>query len=118
MPAPKDPEKRALWIEKNREAHKNKHPSQESRDKMRESHLGIEPWNKGIPSSEVTKYKQSIGLKNKPKPPRSKEHCENISKSKMGENNPMYGEHHTFEAHIKMHVAQLGIRRSWDIVFL
>lgn len=81
---------------------------QSAKDKMSESHKGQIPWNKGHPSSELTKYNQSVSLKNKPKPPRSKEHCENISKSKMGENNPMFGEHHTFDAHIKMHKAQLG----------
>lgn len=82
--------------------------SQTTRDKMSESHKGQVPWNLGIPSSELAKHNQSMSLKNKPKPPRSKEHCENISKSKMGENNPMFGEHHTFDAHIKMHNAQLG----------
>jgi predicted RNA-binding Zn-ribbon protein involved in translation (DUF1610 family) len=60
---------------------------------MGESHKGIEPWNKGISASEETKRKQSNSLKNKPKPPRSKEHCENISKSKMGNKNPMFGKH-------------------------
>jgi len=81
---------------------------QSARDNMSKSHMRQIPWNKGIPSSEVTKHNQSVSLKNKPKPPRTKEHCENISKSKKGENNPMYGEHHTLEAHVKMHNAQLG----------
>ena len=77
-------------------------------DKMSESRKGRKTWNKGIPSSEVAKHNQSIALKNKPKPPFTKEHCENMSKAKKGENNPMFGEHHTFEAHVKMHNAQLG----------
>lgn len=108
MLPPKDPEKYKLWIEKNRLSHIGKRASQSTIDKMSKSHKGQTSWNKGIPSSELTKYNQSVALKNKPKPPRSKEHCENISKSKMGENNPMFGQHHTFDAHIKMHNAQLG----------
>jgi len=136
MPPPKDPEKYKLWKQhvsesaakrrgvslpqtqrdKMSESHKRnpvsfwkgKTLSQTTRDKMSDSHKNQIPWNKGIPSSETTKYNQSIALKNKPKPPRSKEHCENISKSKTGGNNPMFGQHHTFEAHIKMHKAQLG----------
>lgn len=87
---------------------KDKKLPQSTRDKMSKSHEGQTPWNKGVPSSEITKHNQSISLKNKPKPPRSKEHCENISKSKMGENNPMFGEHHTFDAHIKMSKSQIG----------
>lgn len=81
---------------------------QSTRDKMSASRMGRKTWNKGIPSSELAKYNQSVSLKNKPKPPRSKEHCENISKSKMGKNNPMFGEHHTFGAHIKMSKSQIG----------
>jgi hypothetical protein len=108
MPPPKDPEKYAAWIEKQRLSHIGKHASQSTTDKMIASHKGLIPWNKGVPSTEVSKHNQSIALKNKPKPPRTKEHCENISKSKMGKNNPMFGEHHTFDAHIKMHNAQLG----------
>lgn len=87
---------------------KGKTLPQSTRDKMSTSRMGRKTWNKGIPSSELAKYNQSVSLKNKPKPPRSKEHCENISKSKMGENNPMFGEHHTFDAHIKMSKSQIG----------
>ncbi len=105
MPPPKDPKKYDEWIRKNREAHTGKRASEETRQMMSKAHKGNTSWNKGIPSSESTKHKQSIALKNKPKPPRTKEHCENIAKSKMEENNPMFGEHHTFEAHVKMHLA-------------
>ena len=91
MPAPKDPEKRGEWIRKNREAHQNKHPSEATLKKMSKSHMGIEPWNKGVSSSEETCKKQSEALKNKPKPPRSKEHCKKISNrmstTTLGENN-------------------------------
>jgi 5-methylcytosine-specific restriction endonuclease McrA len=112
MPPPKDPEKYLIWEEKQRLSHIGKKASQSTLDKMSESHKGLIPWNKGIHSSELTKHKQSIALKNKPKPPRIKEHCENMSKSKMGEKNPMFGEHHTFEAHVKMHMAQLGNKKK------
>ena len=93
MVAPKDPEKHAIWLERQRLSHSNKHPSEATINKMSESHKGIEPWNKGVSASEETKRKQSNSLKNKPKPPRSKEHCENISKSKTGDKNPMFGKH-------------------------
>lgn len=53
---------------------------QETRDKMSASHKDQIPWNKGIPSSQEAKDNQSKALKNKPKPPRSKEHCKKISK--------------------------------------
>jgi hypothetical protein len=93
MSAPRDPIKYAAWLEKQRASHTGKHPNQSTLDKMSESHKGLTSWNKGIPSSDSTKQKQSDALKNKPKPPFSKEHCENISKSKMGKKNPMYGKH-------------------------
>jgi len=93
MVAPKDPEKYAIWLERQKQSHINKYPSKETTAKMSESHKGIEPWNKGMTASEETKRKQSDSLKGKSKPPRSKEHCENISKSKMGDKNPMYGKH-------------------------
>jgi hypothetical protein len=93
MPPPKDPIKYAIWIEKQKTSHTGKHADQSTLDKMSASHKGKEPWNKGVPSSEITKKRQSDALKNKPKPPRSKEHCENIGKSKTGEKNPMFGKH-------------------------
>jgi hypothetical protein len=47
-------------------------------------------------------------MKGIPKPPRSKEHCEKISKRNSGKGNPMYNQKHTEESLIKMHNAQLG----------
>ena len=93
MSAPRDPIKYAAWLENQKISHTGKHPSQSTLEKMSESHKGLVPWNKGIPSSESTKRKQSESLRNKPKAPFTKEHCENISKSKMGNKNPMYGKH-------------------------
>ncbi|MFA5745614.1 MAG: NUMOD3 domain-containing DNA-binding protein [Candidatus Paceibacterota bacterium] len=93
MVAPKDPIKHALWLERQRNSHMNKHPEKDTLVKMSESHKGIEPWNKGEKMPNETGKKISAALKNKPKPLRTKEHCENISKSKMGENNPMFGKH-------------------------
>lgn len=77
-------------------------------DKMSESHMGQEPWNKDKKMPEGTGDKISAKLKNKPKPPRTAEHCENISKSKTGKNNPMFDKKHTPDALNKMHNAQLG----------
>jgi hypothetical protein len=77
-------------------------------DKMSESHMGKKPWNKNKKMPEGTGDKISAKLKNKPKPPRTKEHCENISKSKTGENNPMFDKKHTPEALEKIHISQLG----------
>lgn len=59
MPAPKDPEKCALWKkrvglaskerlkDKTKHPMYGKHPSPETLDKMRESHKGQVPWHKG-----------------------------------------------------------------------
>jgi predicted RNA-binding Zn-ribbon protein involved in translation (DUF1610 family) len=93
MPAPKDPVKKAIWLEKQKLAHLNKHPSETTLNKMSGSHTGKEPWNKGKSSSLETREKQSAALSGKPKPPRSQEHCDNISRSKSGANNPMFGTH-------------------------
>ena len=87
-----------------------KHASQESKQRMTESHVGQIPWNKGISSpspmegkthTEESKqkireqralqiiteeHKQNISntLKGRPKPPRSPEHSKAISDAKMG----------------------------------
>ena len=140
MPPPKDPEKYKLWKErvdaaaakrkgvplskehktKMSESHiknpvafwKGKSIPQKTRDKMSNSHKGQVPWNKNVPSTEEAKQNQSNALKNKPKPPRTKEHCENISKSKTGDKNPMFGKHHSDDARVKMHNAQLGNKKK------
>lgn len=41
----------------------NKNPSEETRKKMRESHIGQVPWNKGIPRTEEERKKMSEALK-------------------------------------------------------
>jgi hypothetical protein len=87
---------------------KGKTLPQSTCDKMSISRMGRKTWNKGKKMPDGTGEKIGSALRDKPKPPRTKEHCENISKSKMGKNNPMFGEHHTFGAHLKMHTAQLG----------
>jgi len=47
------------------------------------------PWNKGLKTGALSKeHREKIGAKLLGKP-KSAEHCENISKSKMGDNNPM-----------------------------
>lgn len=140
MPPPKDPEKYKLWKErvdaaaakrkgvplskehkikmsesriKNPVAFwKGKSIPQKTRDKMSNSHKGQVPWNKNVPSTEEAKQNQINALKNKPKPPRTKEHCENISKSKTGDKNPMFGKHHSDDARVKMHNAQLGNKKK------
>lgn len=50
---------------------------------------------KGRKLSEEDKLKKSLALKGKAKPPRSKEHCINMSKAKMGKK-------HSLETRIKM----------------
>ena len=61
------------------------------RDTMSESHKGQEPWNKGIKTPPEIIEKMKTNMKGIPKPPRSKEHCEKISKrmsaTTRGENN-------------------------------
>ncbi len=112
MPAPKDPEKYKLWIERQRASHTGKKDSEETLEKKRISHLGIEPWNKGIPTPIETCNKMSEHMKGIPKPPRSKEHCKKISDRNSGEGNPMFNKKHTPEAREKMHNAQLGNTKS------
>jgi group I intron endonuclease len=82
---------------------KRKPQSEETKRKISESKKGLTPWNKGIPWKEETKQKMrklhkkfseetkknlSIQRKGRVK---SDKHCKNISISKMGINNPMYG---------------------------
>ena len=85
MPAPKDPEKRKLWIENMSKARKGRVATEEERKKNSESHKGIGvgriPWNKGIPQTEETKKKLSIAHSGKTL---SEKHRENISKSGRG----------------------------------
>lgn len=66
--------------------------SEETRQKMSESHKGKEPWNKGVSPTEETKRKISEALKGRPSHWRSKtfseEHKRKMSESKRGESNP------------------------------
>jgi hypothetical protein len=112
MPAPKDPVKRAAWIEKNRQSHTGKKDSEKTLEKKRVAHLGIEPWNKGIPSTPEACENQSKALKGKPKSQRSKNHCKKISDRNSGEGNPMFGQKHTLDALKKIHIAQLGNKKN------
>lgn len=59
----------------------------------------------GKSPSEETRRKLSEAMK---KHVRSKEHCENISKSKMGDKNPMKNGTHTKEAKLKIGKAALN----------
>lgn len=61
--------------------------------------------NKGKKLSEETKRKLSISLK---RHKRSKEHCNNISKSKLGDLNPMKGKTHSEDAKRKIGNASKG----------
>lgn len=57
------------------------------KEKLRRSHIGNPPWNKGLktgPLSEAHREKISKANKGKKKPPFSKKHRENISKASMG----------------------------------
>lgn len=79
MPPPKDPIKRAAWLQKNREAHIGKTVSQETRDKISASSKGQEkPHFKGKPLSEEHKRKVSEGMKGMEF---SEEHKRNLSEA-------------------------------------
>lgn len=67
-------------IDKIAKWHTGKKRSEETRIKLRESHIGIK-------DSEETKVKKSKSATK----PKSDTHKENIRKSKLGKNNPMYG---------------------------
>jgi len=58
---------------------KGMHPSEDARKKMRDSHLGQVPWNKGKKLSEIS-----------------------------GKNHPMYGKHHSKESNQKNRESHLG----------
>lgn len=124
MPAPKDPEKREEWLRKNREAHTNKHPSQETLDKMglsqkkrvripftkehceniSKSCKGRTPWNRGIPHTQETKDLMSIKKKGIPL---SDEHKKHLSESHKGQK-----PHVTPESIEKNRAAHLGKKLS------
>lgn len=54
------------------ESEKGKFVSDETRLKLKLSHLGQKAWNKGIPTSEETKKKQSLAKLGKPSPRKGK----------------------------------------------
>lgn len=93
MPAPKDPVKYLAWIEKNREAHKGKHPSEE------------------------TRHKTSISLKGRPK---SKDHIRKVSEALKGRKLSPLALQKNIESHKnpsektreKLRVANLGKHHS------
>ena len=67
-------------IEKIRASNTGKKFSNETKEKMSRVRLGLK-------DSDATKEKKAISAKK----PKTKEHIENIRKSKLGENNPMFG---------------------------
>jgi len=77
---------------------KNAIISEKTRQKQREAKIGFTPWNKGISYSQ--------------KKPRSEEGCRNISISKTGERNPMYGKQLT-EKH-RQNISE-GMKRAQEI---
>ena len=124
MPAPKDPKKRAKWIENQRKSHEGKHPSQASRNKMSEAQKnkpkkpftkehceniskackGRTPWNLGIPHKQSAKDKMSAKKKNIPL---TKEHKKHLSESHKGQTPNV-----TPESIEKNRVAHLGKKAS------
>jgi hypothetical protein len=102
MPAPKDPVKRAEWIEristskigqgkgiplseehakKISERSKGVPKSDTAKENMSKARMGKEPWNKGVPHSDAAKAKMSakkIGI------PLSEEHKKNLSIAHKG----------------------------------
>lgn len=101
MPAPKDPEKRALWIERMRKANTGRKmpPRTETHKKhLSEANMGKPSPRKGVKLSEETKNKirvARVGTKS------SVETREKISKSLIGNTNTL-GYIHTTETKIKM----------------
>lgn len=86
---------------------KGRNHSEESKQKNREKHLGKSTWE-GRTHTEESKTRMSksattrnitvegetrrrIGISKGNSKPKSKEHRQNMSKSKLGANNPMYG---------------------------
>ena len=61
---------------------------QKVKDKLRECNIGRQPWNKGMKNQYHPK-------------PMSEEGRRNLSLSKMGEKNAMYGKHHSSEHRLK-----------------
>jgi len=95
MGIPKDPEKYKLWRQRQSESHlgqiawnKGKHPSIETRKKMRKNHKGF------------------LGRHHR------EEVREQISLSLKGENHFFYGKHHTKATRIKMGKSQLGRKHT------
>ncbi len=124
MPPPKDPKKYNDWIRKNSEAHKNKHPSketinklknripwnrgialsEETKQKLSESCKGRIPWNKGIPHTQESKNKMSAKKKGIPL---SEEHKKHLSES-----HKRLKPHITPESKEKNRIAHLGKKAS------
>jgi hypothetical protein len=127
MPAPKDPERRALWIERisksKTEQRKGiplsedhcKHISdglkkyvktEEHCENISKSCIGRVPWNKNIPHKQSTKDKMSAKKKDIPL---SEEHKKHLSESHMGQI-----PHITPESIEKNRVAHLNKKASQD----
>ena len=126
MPPPKDPAKYDEWIRKNREAHTDKHPSEETLDKMSVSQKkrvrvpftkehcenlsksckGRIPWNLGIPHKQSSKDLMS---KKKKDIPLKEEHKKHIGESNKGKHNNV---HHTQEALEANRLAHLNKKAS------
>jgi len=85
MPAPKDPEKYKLWIERLSESHKGRIVTDQERERNSNSNKGKNagriPWNKGIPQTDSTKKKLSIAHTGKTL---SESHKKKISESGKG----------------------------------
>jgi hypothetical protein len=92
------------WKENVKKSHKGIKPSEETKEKMRQSHIGKHsgednpmfgkiPWNKGLPMKEESRLKLSETKKNKHYH-HSDEWKLEMSERNSGESNPFYGKHH------------------------
>lgn len=127
MPAPKDPEKRALWIEKISKSKTGqrkgiplsedhcKHISEGLKkyvkteqhcENLSKSCKGRVPWNKGVPHKQSTIDLMSAKKKNIPL---SEEHKKHIGESNKGKHNNV---HHTLEALEANRLAHLNKKAS------
>lgn len=95
----------------------NRKHTEESRKKMSERELGEKHWNYNGHLSEEHKEKIRKSLKNRKRPKFTKEHCDKISKSRLGkftgEANPFFNKHHTDEVKKRLSIKR---REHLDLV--
>jgi len=134
MPAPKDPEKRALWIErisKSKTGQRKgislsedhcKHiseglmgipKSETARENMSKSMMGRTPWNLGIPHTQSAKDKMSAKKKNVPL---SEDHKKHIGESNKGKHDNVHHTPEALEANRQAHLNKKASRQTKELM--